>query len=220
MPTYELLYHPGIPGRGEYIRLALEAAGASYTDPANANPPSKSGPNGYGTVLAAYNPKSTGDADGNPPIFSPPALRVPGAGKEGKSLLISQTPNVLAYLGPKLGLSGKDDGVDEWHVAELALTALDLSNEAHDTHHPVAVGDYYEGGHTHVLNLPFSTAHLSNGAVISGERGRRVGRDRLLREHFRLADANDHHALRSEGRIPEKSEGLPQEPCTQVLQLL
>ena len=29
---YELYYWPGIPGRGEFIRLALEDAGASYVD--------------------------------------------------------------------------------------------------------------------------------------------------------------------------------------------
>ena len=34
-PVYELLYWPGIPGRGEFIRLAFEAAGVSYKDVAN-----------------------------------------------------------------------------------------------------------------------------------------------------------------------------------------
>lgn len=34
-PPYELLYWPGIPGRGEFIRLAFEAAGVSYKDTAN-----------------------------------------------------------------------------------------------------------------------------------------------------------------------------------------
>jgi glutathione S-transferase len=34
-PAYELLYWPGMPGRGEFIRLAFEAAGVSYKDPAN-----------------------------------------------------------------------------------------------------------------------------------------------------------------------------------------
>jgi glutathione S-transferase len=29
---YELYYWPGIPGRGEFIRLALEEAGAEYLD--------------------------------------------------------------------------------------------------------------------------------------------------------------------------------------------
>lgn len=34
-PAYELLYWPGIPGRGEFIRLAFEAAGVPYKDTAN-----------------------------------------------------------------------------------------------------------------------------------------------------------------------------------------
>ena len=29
---YELFYWPGIQGRGEYVRLALEDAGADYLD--------------------------------------------------------------------------------------------------------------------------------------------------------------------------------------------
>ena len=31
---YELYYWPGIQGRGEYVRLALEDAGADYVDAA------------------------------------------------------------------------------------------------------------------------------------------------------------------------------------------
>ena len=134
---YELLYHPGIPGRGEYIRLPLEAAGVSYSDPANENK------NGYDEVKASCSPTSTGDADGNPPVFAPPALRIPGAGKNGKPLLIHQTPNILFYLGPRIGMSPEDEG-DMFHTNQLMLTALDLSNETHDTHHPVALMDYYE----------------------------------------------------------------------------
>ena len=86
-PKYELLYHPGIPGRGEFIRLAFEAAGVAYTDTANDQ---KDG--GYSTVQQICMNKGTESADGNPPVFSPPALRVPGAGKDGSSsLIISQT---------------------------------------------------------------------------------------------------------------------------------
>jgi glutathione S-transferase len=135
-PPYTLLYHPGIPGRGEYVRLAFEAAGVPYNDPANE---SKTGTK---EVYASCAPESTG-IDGNPPPFSPPMLKVPGAGKDGKTLLLSQTPNILLYLGPLLGLAGEDE-IDKYYVNELALTALDLSNETHDTHHPIAVMAYYE----------------------------------------------------------------------------
>jgi glutathione S-transferase len=137
-PHYELLYHPGIPGRGEYIRLALEAAGISYSDTAN----EKKG--GYDVVLATCDKNSTGDEDGNPPIFCPPALRVHGEGKNDKTLLIHQTPNILLYLGPKICLVPEDDEVAKLHINQLTLTALDLTNETHDTHHPISMTWYYE----------------------------------------------------------------------------
>jgi glutathione S-transferase len=88
-------------------------------------------------------PESTGDSDSNPPVFAPPGLRVPGEGKNGKTLLISQTPSILSYLGDKLGLAGDDEGEKAW-ILSHTLTALDLNNEAHDTHHPIASADYYE----------------------------------------------------------------------------
>ncbi|KAK4548575.1 hypothetical protein LTR36_009485 [Oleoguttula mirabilis] len=138
-PQYELLYHPGIPGRGEFVRLAFEAAGVAYTDTANEVK------DGYSTVQQICMNKGTESADGNPPVFSPPALRVPGAGKDGKSaLVIAQTPNILFYLGEKLGLVPEDDEPGRYHVQQVALTALDLNNEVHDTHHPIAVMKYYE----------------------------------------------------------------------------
>ncbi|KAF2139645.1 uncharacterized protein K452DRAFT_231908 [Aplosporella prunicola CBS 121167] len=137
-PNYELLYHPTIPGRGEYVRLVFEAAGVPYSDPANEDQN-----NGYPKVQAICDANSTGDEEGNPPAFAPPALRVPGAGKDGKSLLICQTPNIVEYIAPKVGLAPADE-VDRLHANQLMLTALDMSNEAHDTHHPVAVMLYYE----------------------------------------------------------------------------
>lgn len=138
-PQYELLYHPGIPGRGEFIRLAFEAAGVSYTDIANED---KNG--GYKLVQSICINKDNGDEDGNPPVFSPPALRVPGAGKDGKALVIHQTPNVLLYLGERIGMVPEDEA-ERLYVNQITLTALDLNNEVHDTHHPIAVMKYYEG---------------------------------------------------------------------------
>lgn len=135
-PAYTLLYHPSIPGRGEYVRLAFEAAGVPYSDAGNESSAGKK------DVYSCVGPKSTG-SNGNPPQFAPPMLKVPGAGKDGKTLLISQTPNILLYLGPQLGLAGEDE-IDKLYVNQLTLTALDLSNEAHDTHHPIAGMLYYE----------------------------------------------------------------------------
>ena len=136
-PHYELLYHPGVPGRGEYIRLPLEAAGASYSDLANEKK------SAYSQIMSLCAQDTVQDHDGNPPIIAPPALRVPGAGPDGKSLLLHQTGAILAYLGPKIGMVPEDEGARA-HVAQMCLTALDLSDEAHDTHHPVGSGLYYE----------------------------------------------------------------------------
>lgn len=129
---YELIYWPSVPGRGEHIRLAFEATSTPYTDVSN-----QSGK--PDAVLEQISPSNTGD-DHNPPPLAPPILR-------HGDVLISQTPNILLYLGPRLGLapSSTDDPTALYHINALTLTALDgLSNEPHDVHHPVAVAKYYE----------------------------------------------------------------------------
>lgn len=134
-PKYTLLYHPTIPGRGEYVRLCFEATKTKYTDAGNASEEGKK------EVYCLIDPKSTGEA-GNPPFFAPPMLKI--SGTDGKDLIISQTPNILLYLGKHLDLAGANPETDIYQVNSLALTALDVSNEAHDTHHPVASSQYYE----------------------------------------------------------------------------
>ncbi|KAI1269665.1 glutathione S-transferase [Xylariaceae sp. FL1019] len=132
---YELIYWPSIPGRGEHVRLLLEEGGASYTDTAQVE-------KGVEQVLAQISEENIGDFL-NPPPLAPPILR-------HGDLVISQTPNILLYLGPRLGLVPTPEEADGnqdtlYHVNALALTALDgLSNEVHDCHHPVATGLYYE----------------------------------------------------------------------------
>lgn len=131
-PPYELLYWPTIPGRGEFIRLAFEATKTPYTDVGNETE------DGVKAVMSACcESDSTGDDDGNPPSFAPPGLRIKGEAPDGKTVFLTQTSNILMYLGPKLGLVGEED-VDAYRVNALALTALDLNNEVHDTHHPIA----------------------------------------------------------------------------------
>lgn len=129
---YHLIYWPGVPGRGEHVRLALEEAGAEYTDTAHIK-------DGIKEVMAHINGEVPDDGI-NVPALAPPIL------KHG-DLVISQTPNILMYLGPRLGLvpphDEDEDGI--YKVNGLALTALDgLSNEPHDCHHPIATGLYYE----------------------------------------------------------------------------
>ncbi|KAL6895466.1 glutathione transferase [Trichoderma longibrachiatum] len=128
-PEYELIYWPGIPGRGEVVRLLFEEAGVPYKDTAK-------GSGAVPTVLAHSAPESTGDAS-NPPTFAPPVLR------HGE-LVINQLPNILLYLAPRLGL-GPASGNGVYHLNELALTILDgLLAEVHETHHPIATDQYYD----------------------------------------------------------------------------
>lgn len=129
---YELIYWPGLPGRGEHIRLALEEAGAEYSDSAQIK-------DGVKEVLAVISKDNEGEGD-NLPLCAPPILR-------HDDVLINQTPNILLYLGPRLGLvpPADQDPAGLYRVNGLALTALDgLSNEVHDCHHPISPGLYYE----------------------------------------------------------------------------
>jgi len=121
---YELYYWPGIQGRGEFVRLALEEAGVRYVDIARED-------DGENTMLSLL----SGDEVVRPP-FAPPFL------KSGK-LLIGQTANILLFLGARHGLAPKDDAGRLW-THQLQLTLADLVNEVHDSHHPIASSLYYE----------------------------------------------------------------------------
>jgi glutathione S-transferase len=120
---YELYYWPTIQGRGEFVRLALEEAGAPYVDVARG---------GDGT--SAMFELLEGEAVERPP-FAPPFLRAGG-------LLIGQTANILMYLGAHHGLAPKDEPGRLW-THQLQLTLADFLAEVHDTHHPIASGLYY-----------------------------------------------------------------------------
>src|ERR1043166_3034349 len=121
---YELYYWPEIQGRGEFVRLALEEAGADYLDVGR-------GKGGRGAVVQMME----SDRVKNSP-FAPPFLK---AGK----LLIGQTSNILLFLGARHGLAPREEGGRLW-VHQLQLTIADFVVEAHDTHHPIASGLYYE----------------------------------------------------------------------------
>jgi len=111
---YELYYWPGIQGRGEFVRLALEDAGAPYRDVC----------------------RRSNRAPESPQAFAPPFLK---AGK----LVIPQTANILLYLGPRLGLAPGNEA-QRLRLHGLQLTIADWLSEVHDTHHPIAASFYYE----------------------------------------------------------------------------
>jgi glutathione S-transferase len=120
---YELYYWGGIPGRGEFVRLALEDAGADYIDVVH-----KRGDK-------AMMPFLRGAQEGALP-FAPPFLK---AGR----LVIAQTATILAYLGPRLGLVPGGQAA-ELYAQQLQMTIVDFVTEIHDTHHPIASSQHYE----------------------------------------------------------------------------
>lgn len=126
--TYQLYYWPGIQGRAEFIRLALEEGGADYQDVALV-PESKGG--GVPAILKMLQARS----DPRPP-FAVPVLR---AGRR----LIAQTPNILLFLGGPLKLAPADEAGRLW-IQQLILTMLDLYVEIFHTHHPLGDGYAYE----------------------------------------------------------------------------
>jgi glutathione S-transferase len=119
---YALYYWPGIQGRGEFVRLALEEAGADYVDVARER--------GTSEMMRMM------QAAGKTPPFAPPFL---ASGK----LVIAQTANILLYLGPRHGLAPKAEAGRLW-LHQLQLTVTDFVLEAHDTHHPLGPTLYYE----------------------------------------------------------------------------
>ncbi len=121
---YELYYWPGIQGRGEFVRLALEEAGADYVDVGRQD--------GGVAALLEY---LEGKAVERPP-FAAPFLK---AGR----LVIGQTANILLFLGEQHGLAPKSASGRLW-THQLQLTVADLVDEIHDGHHPISAMLYYE----------------------------------------------------------------------------
>lgn len=115
-----LYYWPSIQGRGEFVRLALEDAGAPYEDVAR-------GRNGVADMMKVMSRHH---------VFAPPFL------VHGK-VVVAQTANVLFYLGPRLGLAPKSEAGRLW-LHQQSLTIADWLVEVHDTHHPIGSGLYYE----------------------------------------------------------------------------
>lgn len=125
---YSLYYWPSLPGRGEFVRLVLEAAGVPYDDVARR-------PKEEGGGAAAIMAQLGGAGAGLRPL-APPVL-VHGERR------LAQMPNICAWLAARHGLVPDDHDVRA-EALQLQLTLADLVAEAHDTHHPVAKGDYYE----------------------------------------------------------------------------
>jgi len=206
---YELHYWPGIQGRGEFVRLALEDAGAKYRD-----------------VWRESDRMSL-----HRQAFAPPYLK---AGR----LVIPQTANILLFLGPRLGLAPKSEAA-RLRLHGQQLTIADWLAEVHDTHHPIAPGLYYEDQKREArrrsriflrqrlpkflsyfereVDTKFSYVHLSLFQMIDGLRyafPRAMARTerrfpRLVRLHQQVA-ARPRLAkyLASDRRIPFNQQGI------------
>lgn len=126
--AYQLHYWPDSPGRGEFVRLALEAAGAPYVDVARGE-----AANGQGlpALLSCLEDESVA----RPPFACPVLVDGP--------LVIGQTAAILLYLGPRLRLVGAS-AADRLWTHQIQLTIADAVTEAHNTHHPVGVSLSYE----------------------------------------------------------------------------
>ncbi|MGH8724052.1 MAG: glutathione S-transferase [Burkholderiales bacterium] len=204
---YELHYWPSIQGRGEFVRLALEDAGAPYLDVC----------------------RRSNRTPGHPQAFAPPFLK---AGR----LVIPQTANILLYLGPRLGLAPKSEA-QRLRLHGLQLTIADWLAEVHDTHHPIAASLYYEDQKPEsrrraaiflAERLPkfiayferaagekFSYVHLSLFQMIEGLRYafpnamRKLKYPQLLKIHERVARRPRLSAyLASKRRVPFNQHGI------------
>lgn len=121
---YQLYYWPKIQGRGEFVRLALEDAGAAYDDVARR-------PGGLERMMAMME-----NARDKRPPFAPPFLK---AGR----LVIAHTAEILYFLGARLRLAPRTEADRLW-LHQLQLTLTDFLKEIHDTHHPLGGEFYYE----------------------------------------------------------------------------
>ena len=125
---YELYYWPIIQGRGEFVRLALEAAGADYVDVSRQDD---------GKAMMALMEANDHAA------FAPPFLKL-------GDRTIGQVAAILAWLAPQLGLSPNGDTDRAW-LNQIQLTWADFVAEVHDTHHPVEMMAYYDEQKTEAL---------------------------------------------------------------------
>jgi glutathione S-transferase len=125
---YQLHYWPDIPGRGEFVRLALETAGAPYVDVVRTDAREGGG-------VPAMQRLLSGPALARPPFACPFLV-------DGKTV-IGQTAAILHYLGPRLQLAPAGEADRIW-VHQVQLTLADLVTEVHDLHHPIASSLYYE----------------------------------------------------------------------------
>ena len=121
--SYQLWYWPDIPGRGEFVRLALEAAEIDYEDMAR-----EKGAEALVEDLASRS--------GIKP-FAPPYIVV------DDELCIGQTAHILAFLADRHDF-GAGDLETDLQLIQLQLDVTDIVAEVHSVHHPISGNLYYQ----------------------------------------------------------------------------
>lgn len=123
--SVQLWYWPDIPGRGEFVRLFMEAGEIDYEDMAREQ--------GAEALLA-----DLAGREGIRPFAPPYIVDDP----ENGGVVIGQTAHILAYLTDREGL-GSGDLATELGLIQLQLDLSDFVEEVHSTHHPIASARYY-----------------------------------------------------------------------------
>lgn len=150
--SYRLWYWPGLQGRGEFVRLPLEAAGVAYVDCAREE--------GAEALMRDM------QARGARGPFAPPYVEVDGRA-------VAQVANILLCLGARHGFAPADDADRSW-VNQLQLTIADVVAEVHNLHHPVDAAAYYDeqkpeaaraAGQFRDARLPKFLAHFEAAAT-------------------------------------------------------
>lgn len=119
---YDFWYWPNIPGRGEFVRLTLEACEIPYRDCAR-----KDGAEALMQDMAGH------DAG---PAYAPPYIAIDGQ-------TVAQTANILMFLSERHDCGPTTMKARYW-LNQVQLTIMDMVEEAHNVHHPVAVMLYYK----------------------------------------------------------------------------
>ena len=119
--SHDLWYWPTVQGRGEFVRLALEAAGIPYRDRAR-----EDGAEALMADMRARGPRGP---------FAPPYL-------DTGDLVVAQVAHILAVLSDRHDLAPRDETIALWLI-QLQLTITDVVAEVHNVHHPVAASAWY-----------------------------------------------------------------------------
>lgn len=122
----KLYYWPVLPGRGEFVRLVLEAGGLPYVDVARS--PERGG--------SAAVTEARGAGLGDVPAYAPPICVIDG-------IVLSQTAVICDVLAARCGLT-LDDPLRRAQVQSVFLCVMDVVSEAHATHHPIGTSLYFE----------------------------------------------------------------------------